>query len=138
MPFSQLQKCPIESFAHLKKFYIICPLLVLLLFSHPVVFDSLWPHLLQHARPRWPSPSPEVCPSSHQLHQWCHLAISSSDTLVFSCPQSFPASGTFTKSQWFASVDQNTGAFASASVLPMSIQGWFPWSYIDWFGLPAV
>ena len=70
-----------------------------------------------------PSPSPDVCPSSCPLHWWCHLAISSSDALCFFCPQSFPASGTFPMSQLFASGDQNTGA--SASVLPMSIQGWF-------------
>jgi len=57
--------------------------------------------------------------------QWCHPVISSSDTLFF-CPQSFPASGTFPMSQLFVSGDQNTGASASASVLPMSIQGWFP------------
>ena len=66
------------------------------------------------------------CPNSYPLHWWCHPAISSSDALFSSCPQSFPASGTFPVSQLLASDDQNTGVSASASVLPMSIQGWFP------------
>ena len=66
-----------------------------------------------------PSPSPGVCPSSCPLHLWCHPAISSSDTLFSFWPQSFPASGTFSVSQLFASDDQNPGV--SASVLPRSI-----------------
>ena len=98
---------------------------MLLLFSHPVVSDSLRPYGPQYARPPCPSPSPEVCPSSCPLHWWCHPAISSSDALFSVCPQSFPASGTFPMSQLFESGDQNTGASASASVLPMSIQGLF-------------
>ena len=100
------------------------PLLLLLLFSHPVVSDSLWPHGLQHARSPCPSPSPGVCPSS--LHQWCHPAILSSNTLFSFCPQSFPVSGTFPMSHLLASGGQNTGASASASVLPVNIQGWYP------------
>jgi len=68
---------------------------------------------------------PEVYPSSCPLHQWCHPAISSS-VILFSCLQSFPASGTCPTSQLFASDDQNTEASTSASVLPMSIQGSFP------------
>ena len=99
--------------------------MLLLLFSHPVESASLWSHGLQHARPLCPSPSPEVCPTSCPLQQWWHSAISSSDTLFF-FPQSFPASGTFPMSQLLASDDQNPGVSASASVLPMSIQGWFP------------
>ena len=95
-------------------------------FSYPVVSDSLRPHGGQHARPSCPLPYPGVCPSSCPLHQWCHRAISSSDTLFFFCPQSFPASGTFPMSQLLASDDQNIGASASAPVLPTSIQGWFP------------
>ena len=59
------------------------------------------------------------------MHQWCHLAISSSD-ILFSCPQSFPASETFLMSQLCTSDCQTTGASISASVLPMNIQGWFP------------
>ena len=97
---------------------------VLLLFSHPVVSHSLRPHGLQHTRPPCPSPSPEVCSSSCLLHLWCYPAISSSDPLFSFCSQSFLASGTFPVSQLFTSDNQNTGV--SASVLPMSIQGWFP------------
>ena len=96
-----------------------------LLFSHPVMSDSFWPHRLQHARPPCPSPSPEIFPSSCPLHQWCHPVISSSDDL-FSCPQSFPALGTFPMSQLFTSDEQNTGASASASLLPVNIQDWSP------------
>ena len=87
---------------------------------------TLWPHGLQQARPLCPSPSPEVCPSSCPLHQWCHPAISTSDVLLSFCLQSFPASRNLPMSQLFASDDQNTTVSASASVLPMSIQGWFP------------
>ena len=101
-----------------------------LLFSHPVVSDSLQPHGLQQARPPCPSPSPEVCPSSCSLLGWCHPAISSSDTLFSFCPHSFPASGTFPMSHLFASDDQNTGASASLSVLPKSIQSLLPFRSI--------
>ena len=88
--------------------------------------DSLWPRGLQHARSHCPSPSPGVCPSSCPLHQWCQLAISSSDALFSFCPQSFPAPGTFPMSWLFTSDDPHTGASVSASVLPTIIQGWFP------------
>ena len=91
----------------------------LLLFRCPVMSSSLWPCGLQHAR--------TACP--HHLLKFAqvhvHPAISSSDALFSLCPQSFPASRTFPMSWLFVSDDQNTGA--SASVLPMSIQGWFPW-----------
>ena len=99
---------------------------VVMVFSCPVVSDSLWPHRLQHARPHCPSPSPRVCPSSRSLHRWSHPAISSSDALFSFCPRSFPASGTFAMSCLFASYDQNTGASTSASVLPVNIQVWSP------------
>ena len=87
--------------------------------------QTLQPHVLQHARPPCLSPSCEVCLSSCPLHWWCHPAISSSHAL-FSCPQSFPASGTFPMNQLFSFSDQNTRALASASALLISIQGWFP------------
>ena len=96
-----------------------------LLFSHPVMSSCLWPRGLQHDRPPCPSPSPKICPSSYPLHWWFHPAISSSDALFSFCPQSFVAPGTFPMNHLFALDDQNTGASASASVLPM-IQGWFP------------
>ena len=84
----------------------------------------LWLHGLQHSRLPCPSPTPGVysnsCPSSH----WCHPTISSSVIPVSSCLQSFPASGSFLMSQFFASDSQSIGA--SASILPMNIQDWFP------------
>ena len=106
----------------------------LLLFSCPIVSDSLQPHGLQHTRPLCPSPSLGVCPSSRSLHWWWRPAILPSDTLFF-CPQSFPASGTFSVNQLFASNDQNTETSASASVLPMSVQCWSPLRLTDLISL---
>ena len=97
--------------------------LFLLLSSLSVISDSLGPHGLQHARLPCPSPSPGACLSSWPLSRWCHPTISSS-VVPFSCLQSFPASGSFPVSQLFASGGQSIGA--SASVLPMNIQDWFP------------
>ena len=85
---------------------------------------SLQPHEPQHARPLCPSPTPRVYPNSSPLSWWCHPTISNSVALFSSCPQFFPASGSFQMSQLFTSGGQSTGA--SASVLPMNIQGWFP------------
>ena len=96
-----------------------------------VLSNSLRSHELQHAR--CPSPTPEVCPSSCPLHQWCHPGILSSDALFSFCPQSFPASGTFPMSRLFTSNDQNTGASASASVLPTVFRVDFPYDWLAWF-----
>ena len=90
-------------------------------FSCPVVSDSLRLLELQNRRPHCPSTSPEVCPSSCSLHQWCHPAISTSDSHFSLCSQSFQASGTFPMGGLFVSDDQNTRA--SASVLPVNTQG---------------
>ena len=94
-------------------------------FSCSVVSNSLWPQELQHARPPCPSPTPRVYPNSCPLSRWCH-PTSSSSVVPFSCPQSFPASGSFPMSQLFSSHGQCIGASASASVLPMNIQDLFP------------
>ena len=88
--------------------------------------NSLQPHGLQHARPPCPSTTPGACSNSCPLNRWCHPAISSSVVPFSSCLQSFPASGSFPRSQFFASGGQRIRASASASVLPMNIQGWFP------------
>ena len=101
-------------------------------FSHSVVSNSLWPHGLQQARPLCPSPSARVCSNSHPLSQWCHPTISSSVVPFSSCPQSFPGSGLFLMSQLFTSGAQSIGASASASILSMNIQDWFP---LGWTGL---
>ena len=88
--------------------------------------DCLQPHGLQHTRIPCPKLSSRVCLNSCPLNQWCHPTISSSVTLFSSSPQSFPSSGSFPMSWLFASGGQIIGASSSASVLPMSIQGWFP------------
>ena len=98
---------------------------VQLLFSHSVVSNFLPPHGLQHIRLPCPSPSTGVCSNSCPSSWWCHPVISSSVT-HFSCPQSFPASGSFPVSWLFASGGQSTGASVSASVLSMKIHCWFP------------
>ena len=94
--------------------------------------NSLQPHELQHARLPCPSLSPYVCSNSCPLSQWCHPTISSSVIPFFSCPQSCPASGSFSMSQNFASGGQSIGASASASDLPMNTQDWSP---LGWTGL---
>ena len=98
----------------------------LLLFSCSVVFDCLWPYERQHTRPPCPSIAPRVCWNSCPLSKWCHPTVSSSVTPFSSCLQPFPASWSFPMSQLFASGGQSVGASASASILPMNIQGWFP------------
>ena len=95
-----------------------------LLFIRWVVSESLGPYGLQHARLPWPSPSLGVFSDSCPLSWWCHPTISSSVALFSSCPQSFPASGSFSVSHLFASGGQSI--VASASVLPVNIQSWFP------------
>ena len=96
------------------------------LFNHSVMSNSLWPHELQHTRLTCPSPSPGACSNSCPLCQWCHPTISPSVVSFSFCLQSFPASGSFPMSQFFASDGQSTGVSASAAVLPMNIQNWFP------------
>ena len=97
-----------------------------MLFSCSVASDSLWPHGLQHTRLPCLSPSPGVSSNSCPLSRWCSPTISSSVVPFFSCLQSFPASGCFPMSQLFTSGGQSIRASASASVLLMNIQGWFP------------
>ena len=105
-------------------------------FSHSVVFNSLQPHRLQHARPPCPSTTPGVYSNSCPLSQRCHPTISFSVVPFSSCPQSFPASGSFQMSQHFASGGQSIGVSASASVLPMNIQDFcYPLGWIGWISL---
>ena len=94
--------------------------------SCSVMSYSLQLHELQHARLPCPSRCPRVCSNWCPLSQGRHPTISSSVAHFPSCPQSFPASGSFPMRQLFTSGGQSTGVSASASVLPMSIQGWFP------------
>ena len=95
-------------------------------FSHSVVSESLQPHGLQHARLPCKSPTPGAYSNSCPSSQWCHPTISSSVVPFSSCPQSFPASGSFQVSQSFVSGGHSFGVSASVSLLPMNIQDWFP------------
>ena len=89
--------------------------------------NSLWPHGLQHTRLLCPLPSPRVCSNSCPLSRWCHPTISSSVLPFSSCLQSFPVSGSYLLHRLFTSGSWSirASASASASVLPMNIQGWF-------------
>ena len=106
-------------------------------FSRSVVSNSLRPHEPKHARPPCPSPTPGVHPNSCPSSQWCHPTISSSVIPFSSCPQSFPASGSFQMSQLFASGGKSIGASASTSVLPMNTQDWSPLGWTDWISLQS-
>ena len=99
--------------------------------------DSLQPHGLQHTRLPCPSPTPGACSNSCSSSWWCHPTMSSSVIPLSFCLQSFPASGSFPRSQFYASGGQSTGVSASASVLPMNIQDWFPLGLTGWISLPS-
>ena len=103
-------------------------------FNRSFVSDSLWPHGLQHTRLPYPSPTPGACSNSCPSSRWRHLTISFSLVPFPSCLQSFPASGSFPMSQ-FSSGGQSIGASASASVLPMNSQDWFPLEWTGWISL---
>ena len=106
-------------------------------FSHSVVSDSLWPHEQQQIRPPCSSPTPGIHPNPSPLCQWCNLTISSSVVPFFSCPQSFPVSGSFQMSQLFASGGQSIGVSASTSVLPTKTQNWSPLGWTGWISLQS-
>ena len=101
-------------------------------FGHSVLFDSLQPHGMQHAKPLCSTPTPRFYSNSCSLSQWCHPTISSSVIPFSSCLQSFPASGSFQMSQFYPSGGQSIGVSASTSVLPMNIHDWFPLGWTDW------
>ena len=106
-------------------------------FSHSVVSNSLRLHAPQHARHPCLSPTPEAHPNSCPPSWWGHPTISSSAIPFSSCPQSFPASGSFQMSQLFASGGQNIGVSASASVLPTITQDWSPLGWTSWISLQS-
>ena len=99
--------------------------------------DSLWPHGLQHTRLPCPSPTPGAYSNSCLLSRWCHPIISSSVIPFSSHLQTFPASESFQVRQFFASGGQSIGVSASASVLPMNIQDWFPLGWTGWIPLQS-
>ena len=102
-----------------------------------VLFDPLIPHGLQHTRPPYPSPTPGVYSNSCPLSLWCHPTISSSVIPFSSCLQSCPASGSSQVSQLFESGGQSIGVSASASVLSLNIQGWYPLGWTGWISLQS-
>ena len=102
--------------------------------SHVWLFATSW----TAARQAYcPSPTPGACSNSCSSRWWCHPTISSSVIPFSSCHQSFPASGSFQMNQLFASGSQSIGASASASVLPMNIQDWFPLGWTVWISLQS-
>ena len=106
-------------------------------FSHSFVSDSLQPCELQHARPPCPSATPGVHPNPYLSSWQCHPTISSSVVPFSSCPQSFPTSGSFQRSQLFASGGQSIGVSALTPVLPMNTQDWSPLGWTGWISLQS-
>ena len=106
-------------------------------FSHSVMSDSLWPHGLQHARLPCLSPTPRAYSHSCPWSWWYHPTISSFIIPFSSHLQSFPASGAFPMSQFFPSCGQSIGVSPSASVLPTTIQNWFPLGWTGWISLQS-
>ena len=122
---------------HNNSLYYFYNLSVSIQFSCSVMSNSLQPHGLQHARFPCPSPTPRICSDSCALIQWCHPTISYSVVPFSSHLQSFPASGSFQMSQFFTSGGQSIGVSASASVLPMNTQDWFPSEWTGWISLQS-
>ena len=106
-------------------------------FSHSVVSNSFRPHESQHARPPCPSPTSGFYTNSCPLCRWWHPTISSSVVPLSSCPQSFPALGSFPMSQLFTSGGQSIGVSASTSVFPLKTQGWSPSEWTGWISLQS-
>ena len=106
-------------------------------FSRSFVSSSLRLHRLQHTKLPCPSPTSRAYSDSSPSSWWCHPTISSSVIPFASCLQSFPASGSFQMSQFFALGGQSIGVSASASVLPMNIQDWFPLGWMGWISLQS-
>jgi len=112
----------------------VCVCVVVQSLSHVWLFVTSWTEAYQASCPSF---SPRVCSHSCPLSWWCHPTISSSVAHFSSCPQSFPASGSFPVSWLFASGGQSIRASTSASVLPMNIQGWFPLGWTGWISLQS-
>ena len=106
-------------------------------FNHWVMSDSFWHHELQHARSPCPLPTPRVDSNPCPLSQWCHPTISQSVIPFSSCPQFFPALGSFPMNQFFTSGGQSIGVSTSASVLPMNTQDWSPLGWTGWISLQS-
>ena len=132
-----VNRLPIQVFYLFQLFFLNQkPRISSVYFSRSIMCNSLRPHEPQHTRPPCPLPTPRVHPNLCPLSQWCHPAISSS-VVPFSCPQSFPASGSFQMRQLFASCGQSIGVSASTSVLPMNTQDWSPLGCTGWISLQS-
>ena len=118
--------------------FVVIPTVKGFQFSHSVMSNSLQPLGLQHTRLPCPLPTPGSCSNSCPSSRWCHATISSSVIPFSSCLQSSPASGSFLMRQLFASGSQSIGASASASVLPVNIQDWFPLGWTGWISLQSM
>ena len=129
-------KCP-KHMSAFKEYstHCICHCCCLVARSRPTLCHR--PFGLQHTRLPCPSPSPRVCSNSCPSSWWCHPNVSSSVVPCSSCLQSFPASRSFPVSWLFTSGGQRIGVSASASVLPMNIQGWFPLGLTDLISLQS-
>ena len=118
-------------------FVCFLELVISVQFSRSVMSNSLRPDKQQHARPPCPSQTPGAHPNPCPSSQWCHPTISCSVVPFSSCPQSFPTSGSFQKSQRFASGGQSIGVSASTSVFPMNTQDWSPLGWTGWISLQS-
>ena len=132
------------SFLWLSKFHCVsiytslCVCIYMYQFSSVAqLCPTLQPQGMQYARPPCPSPTPGIYSNSRPSSRWCHATISSSAIPFSSRLQSFPASGSFQMSQFFPSVGQSIGVSASASVLSMNIQDWFPLGWTGWISLQS-
>ena len=117
--------------------YLSLSVWLIVQFSHSVVSNSSQPHGPQRARLTCPSPTPGIYINSSLLSRWCHPTTSSSVIPFSSHLQSFPATGSFPKSQFFASGGQSIEVSASGSVLPMNTQDWFPLGWTGWISLQS-
>ena len=134
-----VNRLPIQVFYLFQLFFLNQkPRISSVYFSRSVMSNSLRPHEPQHTRPPCPLSTPRVHPNPCPLSQWCHLNISSSVIPFSSCPQSFPASGSFQMRQLFASCGQSIGVSASTSVLPMNtLKDWSPLGWTGWISLQS-
>ena len=137
-----LQMLLLHSFYWLKKYSIVYVYHIFFQFSsvhfsYSAMSNSLQPCGMQHTSLPHPSPTPGACSNSRPLSWWCHPTISSSVVPFFSHLQSFPASGSFPKDQFFSSVGQSIGVSASASVLPVNSQDWLPLGWTGWISLQS-
>ena len=103
----------------------------------PTLCDPMHTPCVLHPRPPCPPPTPGVYPNSCPLSWWCHPTISSSVVPFFSCPHSFPASGSFQMSQVFTSGGQSIAVSDSTSILPMNTQDWSPLGWTGWISLQS-